>query len=99
MVWSNGAGGKGLAVTVIGESKKGKESSETLSQLKAYKAICDELLPAMRNGSHLHNLIFRFAGNCTLVLHRKEDPNQVMRLVHLSFFLFLLLFPLPSSSF
>ena len=50
----------------------------TLAQLKAYKGICDDLLPAMRKNSYLHNLLFRFVGNTTLVLHMKADPDQVL---------------------
>jgi hypothetical protein len=38
------------------------------SFVASYRAVCNELLPGMRSGSHLHNLIFRDKTNVSVVL-------------------------------
>mmetsp|Transcript_34224 Transcript_34224/g.89797 ORF Transcript_34224/g.89797 Transcript_34224/m.89797 type:complete len:932 (+) Transcript_34224:188-2983(+) len=41
------------------------------ADLKAYKSVCDDLLPGLRSRSHLHNLIFRDKTNVSVVLRHR----------------------------
>ena len=38
---------------------RGGGAAKQLRWLRQYKCLCDELLPALRERSHLHNLIYR----------------------------------------
>ena len=51
----------------------GGGAAKQLRWLRQYKCLCDELLPALRERSHLHNLIYRHKHNATLGLCRRAD--------------------------
>ena len=52
---------------------RGGGAAKQLRWLRQYKCLCDELLPALRERSHLHNLIYRHKHNATLGLCRRAD--------------------------
>lgn len=56
----------------------GRLSSEAQKPgLRAYKRICDQLLPAMRARSHLFNIIFRNKDTITFVLKHASSQQAV----------------------